>query len=201
MIAIDLQEAAGKAKEIMLEQRRLQNAMSAGRKFVRLGQHLWAVEDNGIVTTINTRGAANPSGGISYTGNFVYGPAGTPQIQPDPVHDQWWRYGNDGYKVITGKSSGGNTLNYEVVNVGPMQSDGSDWGYEPEPATPTYDYFAATNYPGSAAYNYPGYPVTNAAAKEAYIQSNGEGVVHLDGSVGTDHVKDDEFNFGTSEVW
>eukprot|EP00961_Rhodomonas_salina_P050759 681403-Rhodomonas_salina.3 len=50
-----------------------------------------------------------------------------------------------------------------------MQSDGSDWGYEPEPATPTYDYFPQTNYPGSAAYNYPGYPVTNAAAKEVCI--------------------------------
>ena len=113
-----------------------------------------------------------------------------------------------------------------------MQSDGSEWGYEAEPATPTYNYFPQTNYPGSAAYNYPGYPITNAAAKEvrppwcwqgvntadpargsprgwcgggtgvqAYIQSYGEGAVHQDGSVGTDHVKDDEFNFGTSEVW
>lgn len=40
-----------------------------------------AVQDNGIVTTVNTRAYPNAQGGLSYNNNFVYGAAGTPRTQ------------------------------------------------------------------------------------------------------------------------
>ena len=51
-------------------------------------QSLWIVPDNGVVTTINTRGFVNADGTLSYNSNFVYGPAGTAVIEPNPVTDQ-----------------------------------------------------------------------------------------------------------------
>lgn len=42
-----------------------------------------------ITSTVNTRGYANGDGGISYGSNYVYGPAGTPMVQPNEVSDQW----------------------------------------------------------------------------------------------------------------
>ena len=119
-------------------------------------QALWIEPDNGVYTTINVRGTADPQGGIQYNSNFVYGPPGTPMQQPDPVSDQWWRYTDTGYKAITGPSTGGYTPNYEMINVGPMESDGSEWGYVPSPSTPVYNYFPNELYPSSSVYNYPG---------------------------------------------
>lgn len=66
---------------------------------------LWAVQDNGVSTTINTRGFANGDGGISYGSNFVYGSTGTPVVQANDVSDQWWRYGNEGNYFMTGSVS------------------------------------------------------------------------------------------------
>ena len=159
-----------------------------------VGQHpkqqkLWIQPDNGVYTTINVRGMADPEGGIKYNSNFVYGPPGTPQQQPDPVSDQWWRYTDTGYKTLTGPSSGGFTPNYEMINVGPMESDGSEWGYVPSPATPVYNYFPSEFYPSSSAYNYPAPVNSEAVAKEAYIFSNGQGtgIVHQDGTIGGNH--------------
>lgn len=39
-------------------------------------QKLWIQPDNGVYTTINVRGMADPEGGIKYNSNFVYGPPG-----------------------------------------------------------------------------------------------------------------------------
>ena len=51
-----------------------------------------------------------------------------------------------------------------------MVSDGSDWGYKPEDATPTYDYFPQAFYPGSSAYSYPGAPISPGVEKDAYTK-------------------------------
>lgn len=152
-------------------------------------QKLWVQPDNGVYTTINVRGMADPEGGIQYNSNFVYGPPGTPQQQPDPVSDQWWRYTDTGYKTLTGPSTGGSTPNYEMINVGPMESDGSEWGYVPSPATPVYNYFPSEFYPSSSAYNYPASVNSEAVGKQAYIFSNGQGTgaVHQDGTIGDFH--------------
>ena len=152
-------------------------------------QQLWIQPDNGVYTTINVRGMEDPQGGIQYNSNFVYGPPGTPQQQPDPVSDQWWRYTDTGYKTLTGPSTGGFTPNYEMINVGPMESDGTEWGYVPSQATPVYNYFPSQFYPSSNAYNYPASVNSAAVGKEAYIFSNGQGtgVVHQDGTIGGSH--------------
>ncbi len=134
---------------------------------------LWIVPDNGVVTTINTRGYVNEEGTISFNPNFVYGAEGTPPIQPNAINDQSWRYSDDGYRVITGPSTGGFTPNYELINAGPMVSDGSDWGYKPQDATPTFDYFPQTFYPGSSSYSYPGAPIAAGVEKEAYRYTTG----------------------------
>jgi len=152
-------------------------------------QKLWIQPDNGVYTTINVRGMADSEGGIQYNSNFVYGAPGTQQQQPDPVSDQWWRYEDTGYKTLTGPSSGGYTPNYEMINVGPMESDGSEFGYVPSAATPVYNYFPSEFYPSSSSYNYPAAVNSAAVGKEAYIFSNGQGtgVVHQDGTVGSYH--------------
>ena len=163
-------------------------------------QKLWVQPDNGVYTTINVRGMEDPQGGIQYNSNFVYGPPGTPQQQPDPVSDQWWRYTDTGYKTLTGPSTGGSTPNYEMINVGPMESDGSEWGYVPSPATPVYNYFPSEFYPSSSAYNYPASVNSEAVGKEAYIFSNGKGtgVVHQDGTIGGFH---QENSYGPGLNW
>lgn len=84
-------------------------------------------------------------------------------------------------------SSGGYTPNYELINVGPYQSDGSDWGYELEPATPTYNYFPKQNYPGSSAYNYPASVMSPEQGKDAWIVTNGDSQVDWNGRVHSDH--------------
>ncbi|EKX35721.1 hypothetical protein GUITHDRAFT_118106 [Guillardia theta CCMP2712] len=163
-------------------------------------QRLWIVPDNGVYTTINVRGEATPEGSIAFNPNFVYGTADTPVVQPDPNSDQWWRYEDVGYKTLSGPSSGGGNPHYEMINVGPMQSDGSEWGYVPEQATPAYNYFPAQFYPSSNAYNYPAAPSSPAVAKEGYIFSNGQGqgAVRLDGTVGSDHATNE---FGPGVNW
>jgi hypothetical protein len=99
---------------------------------------------------------------------------GSSPIQPDPVHDQAWRYSDEGYRTITGPSTGGFTPNYELINAGPMVSDGTEWGYKPADATPIFDYFPPTFYPQSSAYSYPGVPMSPEIEKEAYLYTNGK---------------------------
>ena len=162
---------------------------------------LWVQPDNGVMTTINVRGMADPQGGIQYNSNFVYGAPGVPQAQPDAVSDQSWRYQEDGgYKTLTGPTTGGSTPNYGIINVGPMESDGSEWGYVPSQATPVYDFFPSNMYPSSSAYNWPASVPTDAAGKEAYVVSNGQGtgVVHSDGSVGGSHPAN---SYGPGLTW
>jgi len=163
-------------------------------------QKLWIQPDNGVYTTINVRGMADAEGGIQYNSNFVYGPSGTPQQQPDPVSDQWWRYEDTGYKTLTGPSSGGYTPNHEIINVGPMESDGSEWGYVPSAATPVYNYFPPEFYPSSTTYNFPGAVNSASVGKEAYIFSNGQGtaVEHQDGTVGSYH---QDNSYGPGSNW
>ena len=134
---------------------------------------LWILPDNGIVTTVNTRAYVNQEGTLSYNPNFVYGVGNYP-IQPDSVQDQAWRYSDDGYRTITGPSTGGFTPNYELINAGPMVSDGSEWGYQPAGATPTFNYFPPTFYPQSNSYSYPGTPWYPETEKEAYLYSSGK---------------------------
>ena len=188
-----------KAKQLAQDKRLVEDAGGRRQKH-RQQQQLWIQPDNGVYTTINVRGMADPQGGIQYNSNFVYGPPGTPQQQPDPVSDQWWRYTDTGYKTLTGPSTGGFTPNYAMINVGPMESDGSDWGYVPSPATPVYNYFPSQFYPSSSAYNYPASVNSEAVGKEAYIFSNGRGtgVVHDDGTVGNYH---QENSFGPGVNW
>ena len=158
-----------KKAALLRKAKKLANAEGGKR---RQQQQLWIQPDNGVYTTINVRGTADPQGGIQYNSNFVYGPPGTPQQQPDPVSDQWWRYTDTGYKTLTGPSTGGFTPNYEMINVGPMESDGSDWGYVPSPATPVYNYFPSEFYPSSSAYNYPASVNSEAVGKEVCLLSS-----------------------------
>jgi hypothetical protein len=116
-------------------------------------------------------------GAISYNPNFVYGPNGSPVIQPDPVRDMPWRYSDAGdprdYKVVTAATNGGDTPDYELINTGPYESDGSEWGVRPQGNTPVNaGYFPKQLYPGSYGYNYPGSVPSPAVGKAAWMAAN-----------------------------